>query len=112
MPPSSPRSGPNTGRDAGRAGPAGSTIGGTAGDGRRPARDRRTTWQARSRASRRSRPGRTRASRTRSASASSRAGQTVRHITGAWVKEQKVEVSDGAIVAWQVDLQVTFVLEG
>ncbi|GAB3102414.1 MULTISPECIES: dodecin family protein [Isoptericola] len=41
-----------------------------------------------------------------------RAGQTVRHITGAWVKEQKVEVSDGAIVAWQVDLQVTFVLEG
>lgn len=41
-----------------------------------------------------------------------RAGETVRHITGAWVKEQKVEVSDGAIVAWQVDLQVTFVLEG
>ncbi len=40
-----------------------------------------------------------------------RAGQTVRHITGAWVKEQKVEVSDGAIIAWQVDLQVTFVLE-
>ncbi|MFC8599966.1 MULTISPECIES: dodecin family protein [unclassified Isoptericola] len=40
-----------------------------------------------------------------------RAGQTVRHITGAWVKEQKVEVSDGSIVAWQVDLQVTFVLE-
>ncbi|MFI2101860.1 dodecin family protein [Isoptericola sp. NPDC019693] len=41
-----------------------------------------------------------------------RAGQTVRQITGAWVKEQKVEVSDGAIVAWQVDLQVTFVLDG
>ncbi|MEL7974443.1 dodecin family protein [Isoptericola sp. F-RaC21] len=40
-----------------------------------------------------------------------RAGSTVRHITGAWVKEQKVEVSEGAIVAWQVDLQVTFVLE-
>jgi len=41
-----------------------------------------------------------------------RAGRTVRGITGAWVKEQKVEVSDGSIVAWQVDLQVTFVLEG
>jgi flavin-binding protein dodecin len=40
-----------------------------------------------------------------------RAGRTVRHITGAWVKEQKVEVSDGAIVAWQVDMQVTFVLD-
>jgi flavin-binding protein dodecin len=41
----------------------------------------------------------------------SRAGQTVRNITGAWVKEQKVEVSGGEIVAWQVDLQVTFVLD-
>ncbi|MGF0117348.1 dodecin family protein [Promicromonospora sp. Marseille-Q5078] len=41
-----------------------------------------------------------------------RAGRTVRNITGAWVKEQKVEVSDGSIVAWQVDMQVTFVLEG
>jgi len=40
-----------------------------------------------------------------------RAGRTVRNITSAWVKEQKVEVSDGAIVAWQVDLQVTFILE-
>ncbi len=40
-----------------------------------------------------------------------RASATVRNITGAWVKEQKVEVSDGGIVAWQVDLQVTFVLD-
>ncbi len=40
-----------------------------------------------------------------------RASATVRNITGAWVKEQKVEVSDGSIVAWQVDLQVTFVLD-
>ena len=40
-----------------------------------------------------------------------RAGRTVRNITGAWVKEQKVEVSDGSIVAWQVDMQVTFVLD-
>jgi flavin-binding protein dodecin len=41
-----------------------------------------------------------------------RASSTVRNITGAWVKEQKVEVRDGAVVAWQVDMQVTFVLEG
>ncbi|MFD6175441.1 MULTISPECIES: dodecin family protein [unclassified Isoptericola] len=40
-----------------------------------------------------------------------RAGRTVRNITGAWVKEQKIEVSDGAVVAWQVDMQVTFVLD-
>ncbi|SKC67225.1 dodecin family protein [Krasilnikoviella flava] len=40
-----------------------------------------------------------------------RAGRTVRNITSAWVKEQKVEVSDGAVVAWQVDMQVTFVLD-
>ncbi|GAA1707747.1 dodecin family protein [Isoptericola hypogeus] len=40
-----------------------------------------------------------------------RASSTVRNITGAWVKEQKVELSDGAVVAWQVDMQVTFVLE-
>jgi len=40
-----------------------------------------------------------------------RAGRTVRNITGAWVKEQKVEVSEGTVVAWQVDMQVTFVLD-
>ena len=40
-----------------------------------------------------------------------RAHATLRNVSGAWVKEQKVEVSDGAIVAWQVALQVTFVLD-
>lgn len=40
-----------------------------------------------------------------------RAHQTLRGISGAWVKEQKVEVSDGAITAWSVVLEVTFVLE-
>ena len=41
----------------------------------------------------------------------SRATQTLRNVTGAWVKEQKVEVTDGAITAYQVVLEVTFVLE-
>lgn len=41
-----------------------------------------------------------------------RANMTLRNISGAWVKEQKVEVDGGAISAWQVTLEVTFVLEG
>jgi flavin-binding protein dodecin len=40
-----------------------------------------------------------------------RASKTVRGITAAWVKEQEVEVSDGAITAYKVNLLVTFVLE-
>ncbi|WP_028279522.1 dodecin family protein [Arthrobacter sp. H5] len=40
-----------------------------------------------------------------------RANRTLRGVSGAWVKEQKVEVSGGAITAWQVVLEVTFVLE-
>ena len=41
-----------------------------------------------------------------------RASATLRNVSGAWVKEQKVEIENGNIVAWQVVLQVTFVLEG
>lgn len=40
-----------------------------------------------------------------------RASQTLRNISGAWVKEQQVEVADGAITSWQVTLEVTFVLD-
>lgn len=40
-----------------------------------------------------------------------RASQTLRNVQGAWVKDQKVEVVDGAIVAYQVMLEVTFVLD-
>lgn len=40
-----------------------------------------------------------------------RANSTLRNVTGAWVKEQKVEVEGGAIVAWQVMLEVTFILD-
>lgn len=40
-----------------------------------------------------------------------RAGKTLRNIEGAWVKEQKVEVDDGTISSYQVDLLVTFVLD-
>jgi flavin-binding protein dodecin len=40
-----------------------------------------------------------------------RAHKTLRGITGAWVKEQKVVVEDGTITAWDVVIEVTFVLE-
>ncbi|GEN78540.1 dodecin family protein [Actinotalea fermentans] len=40
-----------------------------------------------------------------------RASQTLRNVSGAWVKDQKVEVQDGRIVAYQVMLEITFVLD-
>lgn len=40
-----------------------------------------------------------------------RASETVRNIKGAWVKEQKVEVEDGNISGFRVDLKVSFVLD-
>jgi flavin-binding protein dodecin len=40
-----------------------------------------------------------------------RATQTLRNVQGAWVKEQKVDVENGAVTHWQVVLEVTFVLE-
>ncbi len=40
-----------------------------------------------------------------------RANQTLRQVKGAWIKEQRVEVADGKIVAYQVNMLVTFVLE-
>ena len=40
-----------------------------------------------------------------------RASETLRNVEGAWVKEQKVNVSNGNITSWQVVLEVTFVLE-
>jgi len=40
-----------------------------------------------------------------------RASETLRHVSGAWVKEQEVEITEGEITAWQVVLEVTFVLD-
>lgn len=40
-----------------------------------------------------------------------KAGESVRNIRGAWVKEQQVTVSDGKITSFRVDLKVTFVIE-
>jgi flavin-binding protein dodecin len=40
-----------------------------------------------------------------------RANKNLRGVSGAWVKEQKVEVNGGAITAWHVVLEVSFVLD-
>lgn len=40
-----------------------------------------------------------------------RASATLRNVTGAWIKEQKVEVTDGAISSYDVVVEITFVLE-
>jgi flavin-binding protein dodecin len=40
-----------------------------------------------------------------------RASRTLRGITSAWVKEQRVDVRDGAVTSYQVNMLVTFVLE-
>ena len=40
-----------------------------------------------------------------------RANKTLRNITSAWVKEQQVQVKDGKVVGYQVNLLVTFVLD-
>lgn len=40
-----------------------------------------------------------------------RAAKTLRQVTSAWVKDQRVEVNDGKIVNYQVNLLITFVLD-
>lgn len=41
-----------------------------------------------------------------------RANQTLRNVRSAWVKEQRVNVVDGAVSGYQVNLMITFELEG
>ena len=40
-----------------------------------------------------------------------RASKTLRNITSAWVKEQRVDVKDGKVTGYQVNLLVTFILD-
>ncbi len=41
-----------------------------------------------------------------------RASKTLRGITSAWVKEQRVDVVNGEIKGYQVNMMVTFILDG
>lgn len=40
-----------------------------------------------------------------------RANQTLRHVTSAWIKEQRIDLDEGKITKYQVNLLITFVLE-
>lgn len=40
-----------------------------------------------------------------------RATKTLKNVKGAWVNGQKVEIENGKITKYRVDLKVTFVLE-
>ena len=40
-----------------------------------------------------------------------RAGQTLRHIRSAWIKEQHVRCEEGKIKDYQVNMMVTFVID-
>jgi hypothetical protein len=40
-----------------------------------------------------------------------RANKTLRNVMGAWVKEQQVDVRDGKISSYRVNMLVTFVLD-
>jgi flavin-binding protein dodecin len=39
-----------------------------------------------------------------------RAAKTLKNVEGAWIQEQKVIVEDGNIVAYRVNMKVTFIL--
>lgn len=40
-----------------------------------------------------------------------RASATLRNVTGAWIKEQKVLVADGKITSYDIVIEITFVLD-
>jgi hypothetical protein len=40
----------------------------------------------------------------------SRASKTLKNIRGAWINEMTVEVKDGEVVGYRVNMKVTFVL--
>src|SRR4051812_17720920 len=41
-----------------------------------------------------------------------RATKTLRGVTSAWIKDQRVKLDNGRIAEYQVNMEVTFVLEG
>jgi flavin-binding protein dodecin len=40
----------------------------------------------------------------------SRAAKTLKNVEGAWIQDQKIVVEDGKIVAYRVNMKVTFIL--
>ena len=40
-----------------------------------------------------------------------RANKTLRNLTSAWIKEQRMDIRDGKVTSYQVNMMVTFVLD-
>lgn len=40
-----------------------------------------------------------------------RADKTLENVTGAWINEMKVDVKDGKVVDYRVNMKVTFILK-
>ena len=40
-----------------------------------------------------------------------RACKTLENVTGAWIQDQKVDIKDGEIVNYRVNLKITFILK-
>ncbi len=40
-----------------------------------------------------------------------RATKTLRNVRSAWIKEQRVDIRDGGIAEYQVNMMVTFILD-
>jgi len=40
-----------------------------------------------------------------------RASSTLRHVQSAWIKEQQINLDDGKVVGYQVNMLITFILE-
>jgi len=40
-----------------------------------------------------------------------RAAKTLRNVNSAWIKEQRVEVTNGKVTSYQVNMMITFTLE-
>jgi flavin-binding protein dodecin len=41
----------------------------------------------------------------------SRASKTLRNVTSAWIKEQRLDIKNGAVTGYQVNMMVTFILD-
>jgi dodecin len=41
-----------------------------------------------------------------------RATKTLRGVTSAWIKDQRVKLDNGRVAEYQVNMEVTFILEG
>ncbi len=40
-----------------------------------------------------------------------RAAKTIDHIEGAWIKEQNLQIKDGKIIGFRVNMNLTFILD-